>query len=373
MKFERAWNFSSGPTCLPLSVLQKAQAEFLNYNGTGMCVAELSHRSKHFKEIWNNVRTGFTKFLNIPETHKVMLIQDDASMQFAAIPMNFLAGKSAANYLVTGHWSEACIEDAEAYCTVNRVCPSPPKPVCAVSPYDKWHVDAKAAYLHYCSNETGDGVALYDFPYELLPENMPLICDMSSELGSRQIDISKFGVIYAGVQKNFGSSGVTVLIVKKSLLDKSTVLPITPSVYNYPLVQEAADEMYNTPATWSCYITWLCLDYMNKQGLKYYEDLSIERSKLLYDFIDNSNGYYVARVEPKFRSRNNVIFHLSRGEEATKKFLAEAEAQGFSGLPGFRTIGGVRASIYNAMPIEGVHKLIAVSYTHLTLPTNREV
>jgi len=358
MKSERIWNFSSGPTCIPLPVLKKAQADLLNYKGTGMSVLELSHRGKPFKEIWNNVREGFKKYLNIPETHKVMLIQDDASMQFAAIPMNFLAGKSVANYLITGHWSEACIEDAEVYCKVNKVCPSPPKPICSITPLEKWHVDPKGAYLHYCSNETGDGIMLYDFPYEVLPENMPLICDMSSDLGSRQIDISKFGVIYAGVQKNFGCPGVTVLIIRKDLLDKSTVLPITPSAYNYPLIQESDNEMYNTPVTWSCYITELCLDYMNEQGIKYYENLSIERSKLLYDFIDNSQGYYISRVDPKFRSRNNVIFHLSKGEEITKKFIEESELEGFSGLQGFKTIGGIRASIYNAMPIEGVHKLI---------------
>jgi phosphoserine aminotransferase len=358
MKSERIWNFSSGPTCIPLPVLKKAQADLLNYNGTGISVAELSHRSKSFKEIWNNVRDGFRKYLSIPETHKVMLIPDDASMQFAAVPMNFLAGKSVANYLVTGYWSEACIQDAEAYCKINRVSPDPPKSICSIISPEKWHIDPKGAYLHYCSNETGDGITLYDFPYEVLPEKMPLICDMSSELGSRQIDISKFGVIYAGVQKNFGSSGVTVLIIRKELLDKSTVLPITPSVFNYPLIQEAPDEMYNTPATWSCYITGLCLEYMNEQGIKYYENLSIERSKLLYDFIDNSQEYYTSRVDPKCRSRNNVIFHLSKGEEVTKKFIEESELAGFSGLQGFKTIGGVRASIYNAMPIEGVHKLI---------------
>eukprot|EP01022_Parablepharisma_sp_SALTPOND_P029166 TRINITY_DN72711_c0_g1_i1.p2 TRINITY_DN72711_c0_g1~~TRINITY_DN72711_c0_g1_i1.p2 ORF type:complete len:401 (+),score=34.18 TRINITY_DN72711_c0_g1_i1:90-1205(+) len=357
-KHERVYNFSPGPACLPLLVLEKAKKELLNYNETGMSVMELSHRGKHFQKIWNNTRYGFRKLLDIPETHEVLLVPDDASIQFATIPMNFLAGKSLANYMVTGHWSKAAISEAERYCKVNSVWPDPPDIINSIPPHEKWHVDPNGAYFHYCSNETVDGLTLYEFPYKVLPENMPLICDMSSEFCARKIDVDKFGVIYAGVQKNCGPAGVTVLIVRKKLLDKTKVLPITPSVYNYALIQECPEQMYNTPATWSCYVTGLYLEYMNSFGLKHFEDLAIEKSKLLYTLIDKSDGYYVNKVAPEFRSRTNVCFHLSKGEEATAKFVEKAEKEGLVGLEGYKLVGGIRASLYNAMPMEGAEKLI---------------
>lgn len=222
---------------------------------------------------------------------------------------------------------------------------------------DKWNLDKEAAYFHYCSNETINGLTYFDFPYSAVPEGMPLICDMSSEFCSRPIDVKKYGVIYAGAQKNCGPAGNTIVLVRKDLIKKDKILPITPAVINYATVNDAPEQMYNTPTTWSCYITGLYLEYMNNKGLKFLEDMAIQRSKLLYDVIDNSGGYYVNKVEPAFRSRMNVVFQMQKGEELEKKFASEAEKAGLIDVKGHRDVGGLRASLYNAMSIEGVNAL----------------
>ncbi len=358
MEYGRKYNFAGGPACLPLAVLKQAQESLLNYNGTGISIMEMSHRSKEFTHIWNSARASFRKLLSIPESYQVFFILDDASIQFEAVPMNFLAGRSRANYLVTGYWSHVACEEAQPFCQPHSVWKAGSQFTEKIETTG-WDIDPTGAYLHYCSNETGNGTTLYDFPYSSLPEGMPLMCDMSSEFCARQIDVSKYGVIYAGVQKNCGPSGVTVVIARKDLLKKEHVLKVTPPVINYALINDVPEQMFNTPATWSCYVTGLYVDYMNKVGLKHFEDLAIRRSKLVYDVIDSSAGYYVNKVDPKCRSRTNVVFHLKGGETLTKKFLEGADKAGLIQLAGFAPVGGIRASLYNAMPMEGAEALIA--------------
>lgn len=219
-------------------------------------------------------------------------------------------------------------------------------------------MDKEGAYFHYCSNETINGLTYFDFPYEAVPETMPLICDMSSEFCSRPIDVKKYGVIYAGAQKNCGPAGNTIVIVRKDLIKKDTILPITPAVIDYNIVNGSPEQMYNTPATWSCYVSGLYMEYMNSKGIKYWEDMAIQKAKLLYDYIDSTGGYYINKVEPAFRSRMNIVFQMEKGIDLEKKFAADAEKAGLIDVKGHRSVGGLRASIYNAMPIEGVQALV---------------
>jgi len=249
------------------------------------------------------------------------------------------------------------MDDAKLYCKMHSVWSPEPKQFYNIVTPDKWNIDKDGAYFHYCSNETINGLTQFNFPYTAIPEGMPIVCDMSSEFCSRPIDVKKYGIIYAGAQKNAGPAGNTIVIVRKDLIKKDTILPCTPSVINYDIVNKAPEQMYNTPTTWSCYISGLYIDYMNKFGLKHWEDLAIERSKLIYDVIDKSSGYYINKIDPAFRSRVNVIFQMKNGEAAEKKFFAEAEKAGLIDVSGHRSVGGLRASMYNAMPIEGAQAL----------------
>ena len=223
---------------------------------------------------------------------------------------------------------------------------------------DKWKIDPLGAYFYYCSNETIKGLTLFDFPYAKVPADMPVVCDMSSEFCSRPIDVKKYGVIFAGAQKNCGPAGNTVVIVRRDLIKKEKILKTTPSVMNLFEVDASPEQMLNTPATWSCYITGLYVEYMNKFGMKHFEELAIKKSKMIYDAIDSSGGYYVNKVEPTFRSRMNIVFQIPKGEALEKKFLAESEKAGLIDLSGHRSVGGLRASIYNAMSVEGVEALV---------------
>lgn len=248
--------------------------------------------------------------------------------------------------------------DAKRYCTPNLVWDKPPKQFFNVESPANWKIDPTGAYFYYCSNETINGVTLFDFPYDKVPADMPLVADMSSEFCSRPIDVKKYGVIFAGAQKNCGPAGNTIVIVRKDLIKKDKALKLTPSVMNFAEVDASPEQMLNTPATWSCYITGLYIDYMNKLGLKHLEDLAIRKAKMLYDMIDSSGGYYVNKVEPAYRSRMNIVFQMEKGEAMEKKFFAEAEKAGLIDVSGHRSVGGLRASIYNAMPVEGVEALI---------------
>ncbi len=358
MESKRVFNFSAGPCCLPLEILKKAQDDLLNFQGTGMSIMEISHRNKAYAKVWNDARNGLRKLLGIPEEYQVFFMQGGASLQFSAIPMNFLNGKTVANYLPTGVWSQKAISDAGAYCKTNIVWENPPKQFFNIASSDKWKIDPEGAYFHYCSNETINGLTFFDFPYSAIPEGMPLVADMSSEFCSRPIDVKKYGIIYAGAQKNCGPAGNTVIIVRKDLIKKDKILKITPPVINFDTVNSSPEQMYNTPTTWSCYMTGLYVEYMNKFGLKHFEDLAIRRSKMLYDTIDSSGGYYINKIEPAFRSRMNIPFQMAKGEATEKKFFAEAEKAGLIDLSGHRSVGGLRASMYNAMPIEGTEALV---------------
>ncbi len=255
-------------------------------------------------------------------------------------------------------WSQKAIQEAGQFCKPNVVWEAPPKQFYDILPGDKWKIKPEGAYMHYCSNETINGLTLYDFPHSVVPAGMPVVCDMSSEFCSRPIDVAKYGVIFAGAQKNCGPAGNTVVIVRKDLIKKDKILPITPSVMNFHTVNESPEQMLNTPTTWSCYVSGLYVEYMNKFGLKHFEDLAIQRSKMIYDVVDASGGYYINKINPAVRSRMNVIFQMAKGEAAEKKFFAEAEKAGLIDVSGHRSVGGLRASIYNAMPVEGVQALV---------------
>ena len=257
------------------------------------------------------------------------------------------------------HWSLKAISDAAPYCTPNIVWKDPPKQYYNILPGDKWNIDKEGAYMYYCSNETINGLTNFDFPYSAVPEGMPLICDMSSEFCSRPIDVKQYAVIFSGAQKNCGPAGNTVVIVRKDMIKKDMAMKITPGVMNFQQVNDSPEQMLNTPATWSCYVSGLYVEYMNKFGLKHFEDLAIARSKILYEAIDNSAGYYFNKIEPKFRSRQNVVFQMAKGEAMEKKFLQDAEKAKLIDVSGHRSVGGLRASLYNAMPIEGVQALVS--------------
>jgi phosphoserine aminotransferase len=318
----------------------------------------MSHRNKEYAKVWNNARDGFRKLLGISADYQIYFMQGGASLQFSGIPMNFAGPKKAANFLVTGVWSDKAAVEAANLIAVNKVWVDPPKQYYNIIGEDKWKINPDASYFHYCSNETINGLTYFDFPYSKIPSTMPIVCDMSSEFCSRPIDVSKYGVIFAGAQKNCGPAGNTVVIVRKDLVKKENIMKITPSVMNLDTVEKSPEQMLNTPATWSCYITGLYVKYMNKFGLKHFEDLAITRSKMLYDAIDSSAGYYVNKVEPKFRSRQNVVFQMAKGEVTEKKFLADAEKAGLIEVSGHRLVGGLRASLYNAMPVAGVEALV---------------
>lgn len=358
MEASRVFNFSAGPCCLPLDILKQAQKDLLNYNGTGMSIMEMSHRNKEFTKIWNNTRKGFATLLGIPDDYIIFFLQGGATLQFSAVPMNLAWDKKPTNYLVAGHWSQKAAEEAKNLCPTNLVWKDPPKQYYEYVDPAKWNVDKSASYFHYCSNETINGLTYFDFPYEAVPAGMPIVCDMSSEFCSRPIDVKKYGVIYAGAQKNCGPAGNTVVIIRKDLIKKEKIMPITPSMINYHTVFTASEQMLNTPCVWSVYMSSLYVDYMNKLGLKNIEELAKQRSKMLYDCIDNSGGYYKNQIKANCRSRMNVVFQIEGGEKMEKKFLADAEKEGLIDVSGHRSVGGCRASLYNAMPIEGVQKLV---------------
>ena len=347
----RIFNFSAGPSTLPESVLKIAQQELLDWRGTGMSVMEMSHRGKHFMSIAAKMKQDLIELLAIPDNYHVLFMQGGASAQFGLIPQNILGTKNKASYVNTGAWSTAAIKEASKYCVVDIAASDEANHFTRIPDFSSWHLDRESAYLHYTSNETIQGVEFFSVPDS---EQLPLVCDMSSDILSRPEDISKFALIYAGAQKNMGPSGVTVVIVRDDLLDKAAHQ--LPAVFNYRL-QADADSMLNTPATYNWYLLGLVLDWLQQQGgLAAIEQLNIRKSDKLYAAIDQSS-LYSNPVDIRFRSRMNIPFVLA-DNGLDKLFVAEAEQQGLSGLQGHRIVGGMRASIYNAMPEAGVDALI---------------
>jgi phosphoserine aminotransferase len=345
----RIFNFSAGPAVLPEEVLSRAGDEMLDWRGTGMCVMEMSHRGKEFMSIAAEAEKDLRELLAIPANYKVLFLQGGATLQFAQIPMNLLAGKGKADYVVTGEWSKKAVKEAQIYCDVHVAASSEDKAF-TYAPMN-WNVRPDAAYVHYCSNETIGGVE-----YHAIPEaEIPLVADASSHILSRPLDVSKFGLIYAGAQKNIGPAGLTIVIVREDLTGKAQ--KGTPSVMDYKQ-QAAADSMLNTPATYAMYIAGLVFKWLKAQGgLAAIEKHNITKSQILYDYLDRS-PFYRNSVDKKDRSRMNVPFTL-KDAALDDAFLKGAEKLGMVQLKGHRSVGGMRASIYNAMPLAGVQQLVA--------------
>ena len=346
----RPYNFSAGHAQLPEAVLEQAKAEMLDWRGSGMSVMEMSHRGKEFVAIAEQAEADLRELLAIPANYKVLFLQGGASSQFAAIPLNLLRGKTKADYLNTGMWSKKAISEAKKFAQVNVVASSEAVNFTTVPARETWKCDAEAAYLHYTPNETIGGVELHTVP----DVDVPLVADFSSTLLSRPVDVSRFGLIYAGAQKNIGPAGLTLVIVREDLLGQTVAG--TPTMLDYAVMAKEGS-MYNTPPTYAWYIAGLVFQWMKAQGgLSAIAARNQAKAGLLYKAIDES-GFYRNPVDPAYRSWMNVPFTLPDAA-LDKPFLAEAKAAGLVTLAGHRSVGGMRASIYNAMPLEGVQALV---------------
>ena len=348
----RIFNFSAGPAVLPETVLQQAAAEMLDWHGSGMSVMEMSHRGKEFIAIHAQAEADLRELMGIPGNYKVLFLQGGASAQFAVVPMNLLRGKTKADYVNTGQWSKKAISDAKKYCKVNVAASSEADNYTRAPKQSEWKLDPDAAYVHITTNETIGGVE-----FHWVPEtgDVPLVADMSSHILSRPMDVSRYGLIYAGAQKNIGPAGVTIVIVRDDLLGQA--LPITPTVFDYK-VQADNDSMSNTPATYGIYVAGLVFQWLKKQGgLAKMEQINRAKAAMLYDYLDQTE-FYLSPVAKDDRSLMNIPFTL-RNAELDKAFIQQTEAAGLTQLKGHRSVGGMRASIYNAMPVEGVQTLVA--------------
>lgn len=352
------YNFSPGPAVLPKEVLEEAASEMLDWHNSGMSVMEMSHRGPEFMSILNNAENDLCELLSIPPHYKVLFMQGGAIAENAIIPMN-LVGRTKepfiADYMDAGIWSKKSIQEARKYAHVNIVAQIQNKTPVTIPHYDTWKLSSDAAYLHICTNETIEGIEFHnitEIAQHAAP--VPIVADMSSHILSRPINISDYGVIYAGAQKNIGSAGVTIVIVREDLLGHA--LPFCPNAFNWDLVAQN-QSMYNTPPTYAIYIAGLVFQWLKRQGgVNAIEQHNIKKANLLYECIDQSNLYY-NHVDPSCRSRMNVPFFL-HDESLNESFLKGAKTQGLLQLKGHKSVGGMRASIYNAMPLEGVLCLI---------------
>jgi phosphoserine aminotransferase len=347
----RVFNFSAGPAVLPEEVLARAAAEMLDWHGSGMSVMEMSHRGKEFIGIAEEAERDLRDLLAVPEGYTVLFLQGGASLQFAMVPMNLLGGTKRADFVNTGEWSKKAIKEAKAFCEVNVAASSEDRNFSYVPDQAGWKLDPGAAYVHVCTNETIGGVE-----FQWVPETgrVPLVADMSSHILSRAVDVSRFGLIYAGAQKNIGPAGLTIVIVRNDLLGRAP--RGTPSMLDYKVHAEA-QSMSNTPPTYAIYIAGLVFAWLKQQGgVAAMEQKNIAKAKLIYDLLDAS-PFYASPVRKSDRSRMNVPFTLP-DERLDGEFLKGAEARGMFQLKGHRSVGGMRASIYNAMPMAGVERLV---------------
>ncbi len=346
----RVYNFSAGPSMLPEEVLKKAQDEMLECGNSGMSVMEMSHRSKEYQAIIDSAEALVRELMNVPDNYKVLFLQGGGSTQFAMVPLNFANKNKKADYVITGQWAKKAAAEAERYITVNRVASSADKTFSYIPKLDKSTFSSDADYFYICYNNT-----IYGTRYTKLPEtDKPIIADISSCAMSEVIDVTKFGMLFAGAQKNLGPAGVTLVIVREDLLGDA--MDITPTMLNY---QTHADNgsMYNTPPTYGIYVLKLVLEWIkSKGGIAELQKVNEAKAKILYDYLDSSK-MFKGTVVPEDRSLMNAPF-VTGNEELDAKFVAEAKAAGFVNLKGHRTVGGMRASIYNAMPVEGVEKLV---------------
>jgi phosphoserine aminotransferase len=351
----RVYNFGAGPAALPESVLRQAADEMLNWHGSGMSVMEMSHRGKEFISIYEQAIADLRELLAVPANYKILFLQGGGLGENAIVPMNMLRGKSAVDFVVTGQWSQKSADEARKFATVNIAASTPATAYTSIPERASWQLNPQAAYVHLCMNETIDGVE-----FQSVPDvgDVPLVGDVSSNVLSRALDISKFGLVFGGAQKNIGPAGLTIVIVREDLMGGATAT--TPDVFNYA-VQAKSDSMYNTPPTYSIYIAGLVFQWLKAQGgVSAIEQRNIAKATLLYNTLDASE-FYVTKVAKNCRSRMNVPFFL-RDDKLNDAFLQGAKERDLLQLKGHRIVGGMRASIYNAMPIEGVQAL--VSYLH---------
>jgi phosphoserine aminotransferase len=345
------YNFSAGPAVLPAAVLRRAQAELCDWHGSGMSVMEMSHRGKEFISIAEQAEADIRELLGIPAEYHVLFLQGGATSQFAMVPMNLLRGRSQADYINTGAWSKKAIAEAQRYCEVNVAASSADSRFTTIPAFDTWQLNDQAAYVHYTPNETIGGVEFHEIPDT---GHVPLVADMSSTLLSRPLDVSSYGLIYAGAQKNIGPAGLTVVLVRDDLT--GTTLPGTPTMFDY---QAHADNgsMLNTPPTFAWYLAGLVFAWLQEQGgLAAMAGINQRKAQRLYAAVDDSDFYH-SPVDPACRSWMNVPFTLAN-PDLDGEFLAQAKSAGLLNLKGHRSVGGMRASIYNAMPEAGVDALV---------------
>lgn len=349
---ERVYNFSAGPSMLPVPVLERAAKEMLCYEDSGMSVMEMSHRSSVYEKIIGDAERLFRELMNIPSNYKVLFLQGGASTQFAAIPLNLMNKNQKADYILSGQFSTKAYQEAQKYGDVVAVASSKAENFSFVPTVEKWQFRKDADYVHICLNNT-----IYGTKFPCLPDtgDIPLVADLSSCILSETIDVSKFGLIYAGAQKNMSAAGLTVVIVREDLLGNAR--ENTPTMLDYKVMADN-DSMYNTPPTYCIYIAKLVYEWiLETGGLEAMRERNQKKAKLLYDYLD-SQEYYLAPVRKDCRSMMNVTF-VTGNADLDKKFASEADKAGLKNLKGHRSVGGMRASIYNAMPIEGVEKLVS--------------
>uniref|UniRef100_A0A6U2IZN4 Phosphoserine aminotransferase n=1 Tax=Chlamydomonas euryale TaxID=1486919 RepID=A0A6U2IZN4_9CHLO len=347
--YDRLFNFSAGPAVLPLDVLEEARDDLINWKGSGSSIMEMSHRGKEFDGVAKKAEADLRKLLNIPDNYKVMFLQGGASTQFAMVPFNLAGAEDATDYVVTGSWSKKALDEGKMFTKAN----------CAAKGDNKsiptgWSLSEGSKYVHYCDNETIQGVE-----FKSVPDvgGRLLVADMSSNFVSKPVDVSKYGIIYAGAQKNVGPAGVTIAIVREDLIGSAR--PGTPTMLDYKTHAEN-DSMYNTPPCWAMYICGLVFAKLLKEGgLPAVQANNEAKAKVLYDVIEASNGFYNNPVDPSCRSLMNVPFTIPKDAELEKAFIKEAAAAGMVQLKGHRSVGGMRASIYNAMPMDGINALAA--------------
>ncbi len=348
---DRIWNFNPGPATLPLPVLEKAKADLPNYSGTGMAVMELSHRSKEYAAIHAEAKERMIELFDIPSNYKVLFLQGGASLQFAMVPMDLLKAGQTSDYIVTGSWSKKALKEAKIIGAANVAASSEETNFNRIPKQGELKLDPNAVYCHITSNNTIAGTQYAAYPDT---GNVPLIADMSSDILSRKIDFSKFGLIYAGAQKNLGPSGVTVVIIRDDLVEASR--DDIPTLLQYKTHVDK-DSTFNTPPTYSIYLVKLVLDWVKSLGgLSAVEKRNQEKAGMLYDLIDSNPNFFKGAAEKESRSLMNVTLRLPT-EELEAQFIAEAKAAGFGGLKGHRSVGGIRVSIYNALEPEGVKQV----------------
>lgn len=347
----RVYNFSAGPAVLPEEVLQEAADEMLDYRGTGMSVMEMSHRSKAYDTIIKEAEADLRELMNIPDNYKVLFLQGGASQQFAMIPMNLMKNR-VADYIVTGQWAKKAYQEASLYGKANKIASSEDKTFSYIPDCSDLPISGDADYVYICENNT-----IYGTKFKTLPntKGKPLVADVSSCFLSEPVDVTKYGVIYGGVQKNIGPAGVVIVIIREDLITED-VLPGTPTMLRYKIHADA-DSLYNTPPAYGIYICGKVFKWLKKMGgLEAMKERNEKKAKILYDYLDESK-LFKGTVRKEDRSLMNVPF-ITGNEELDAKFVKEAKEAGFENLKGHRTVGGMRASIYNAMPIEGVEKLV---------------